>query len=751
MVESARKPSPRCRRVTLSSCPPPPRCSPRAALRRRSTPACDDHRSAAGLRTRATRAATPAAKLPPNTTRTTAPARARRRTSTQIPDAVAAARAAASLRQPPVHRARPRLRAGDHAAPVPRARRRVVVRPQVPRPEDVDRRDLRHVRDDRRAPDAAAAVVRARHQRRDRQERGRARQRPRPVPARPHHRPLVRGGAPRRHRAAAAAARSTSSRSSRRRLPAVDRGGAAAARRARREPPTAACRPIPHRRRPRHAASSVQLGAFQNFANAQTFLAHVQGQLAAAQVEAEGARRPTGCIASTSARTRIATRRAAWPSASPPHSASRPRSRRIERSAEPRRRRRRRLIADAVNGATSRRPFVTIRCGVIASVLRTTINDPPHARCSSPPRLLAAPRVASRCPSPRARPTHHRDRRRRRHGDPDRDRPVRGRVRRSRSASRGIVGADLARSGMFRLVDTDGVTPRPVARRGRPAPPCGARAAPTRSSSARCSRCRDGRVEVRFALVDVVKQTLLDGDDVHGHAGAVPRDRAQDRRRDLREAHRRPGRLLDPHRVHHQGRARASSSWSPMPTAPTRRPIVTSQRAAAVAALVAGRHAHRLRVVRAEEAGRLRAERWRPAQRQAVANFRGSNSAPAWSPDGRRLAVTLTKDGGSQLYVMNADGGNAQRVHDLARRSTPRRTSRRTAARCCSRPTAAAARRSTALNLGSGAVERLTFDGSYNVSPRPLPDGKGFVFVRREGGRFQIAIHGFRDRARCRC
>ena len=40
--------------------------------------------------------------------------------------------------------------------------------------------------------------------------------------------------------------------------------------------------------------------------------------------------------------------------------------------------------------------------------------------------------------------------------------------------------------------------------------------------------------------------------------------------------------------------------------------VVTSQRAAALAALVARRHAHRVRVVRAEEAGRLRADRWRP-------------------------------------------------------------------------------------------------------------------------------------------
>jgi TolB protein len=50
------------------------------------------------------------------------------------------------------------------------------------------------------------------------------------------------------------------------------------------------------------------------------------------------------------------------------------------------------------------------------------------------------------------------------------------------------------------------------------------------------------------------------------------------------------------------------------------------------------------------------------------------------------------------------------------------------------------------LTLGGGGVERLTFDGSYNVSPRATPDGKGFVYVRREGGRFQLAIQDFATR-----
>ena len=50
------------------------------------------------------------------------------------------------------------------------------------------------------------------------------------------------------------------------------------------------------------------------------------------------------------------------------------------------------------------------------------------------------------------------------------------------------------------------------------------------------------------------------------------------------------------------------------------------------------------------------------------------------------------------------------------------------------------------VGVSGGAVERITFDGSYNVSPRPLPDGKGMVYVRRDGGRYQVAIMDFATR-----
>jgi TolB protein len=37
-------------------------------------------------------------------------------------------------------------------------------------------------------------------------------------------------------------------------------------------------------------------------------------------------------------------------------------------------------------------------------------------------------------------------------------------------------------------------------------------------------------------------------------------------------------------------------------------------------------------------------------------------------------------------------------------------------------------------------VERVTFEGSYNVTPRLSPDGKSLAYIARNGGRFQLAL-----------
>ena len=79
---------------------------------------------------------------------------------------------------------------------------------------------------------------------------------------------------------------------------------------------------------------------------------------------------------------------------------------------------------------------------------------------------------------------------------------------------------------------------------------------------------------------------------------------------------------------------------------------LNSTRADHLAGLVARRQIVGLRVVRKRQ-GRGVVQDVATGERRAIANFRGSNSAPAWSPDGRTLAVTLSRDGGSQIYLMD--------------------------------------------------------------------------------------------------
>lgn len=132
-------------------------------------------------------------------------------------------------------------------------------------------------------------------------------------------------------------------------------------------------------------------------------------------------------------------------------------------------------------------------------------------------------------------------------------------------------------------------------------------------------------------------------------------------------------------------------------------------------------------------------------RRRLVANFRGSNSAPAWSPDGQRLAVTLTRDGSSQLYLISAQGGEAQRLMQSSGIDTEPvfAPDGHSIYFVSDRGGSPQIYRVAVQGDGTGsAVQRVTFSGSYNISPTLSADGQWMAYISRTDGAMRLhAMH----------
>jgi TolB protein len=307
----------------------------------------------------------------------------------------------------------------------------------------------------------------------------------------------------------------------------------------------------------------------------------------------------------------------------------------------------------------------------------------------------------------------------------------------------GVVGGDLARSGRFRLVDGAGIAPRPSMAEEVNISIFRARGADAIVVGS-MQPLPGGKVEVRFALVDAVKQQTLAN---MMYTVTQPQFRAT--------AHRiadviyekltgEPGifstRIAYVTQQGSQYQLQVADADGDNPQT-----IVTSKDS-----LISPRFSpdgSRIAYVSFENRKPVvYVQSLLDGKRQAVANFRGSNSAPAWSPDGTQLAVTLSRDGGSQLFLVAADGsGQPRRLMSSPGIDTESAfmpdgqsllfTSDRGGTPQIYR-----------LWIADGRVERVTMEGAYNVSPKPLPDGKGIVFVRRDSGRMQIATMDFQTR-----
>jgi TolB protein len=120
--------------------------------------------------------------------------------------------------------------------------------------------------------------------------------------------------------------------------------------------------------------------------------------------------------------------------------------------------------------------------------------------------------------------------------------------------------------------------------------------------------------------------------------------------------------------------------------------------------------------------------------RKGVARFLGLNTSAAVAPDGRRIALILSKDGSPDVYVMDVTGGNLRQLtHTKEDESSP-----------CWSPDGQTLCFSSRLRgraelytipAAGGAMARLNTVGVGNATePDWSPDGKTIVFTTTTGG-----------------
>jgi TolB protein len=130
----------------------------------------------------------------------------------------------------------------------------------------------------------------------------------------------------------------------------------------------------------------------------------------------------------------------------------------------------------------------------------------------------------------------------------------------------------------------------------------------------------------------------------------------------------------------------------------------------------------------------------RTGNRIKVSSRAGINGAPAFSPDGRKLVLTLGGiDGNLDIHVL-----------DLASREVAQLTTNRS---IDTEGTWSPDGRSIyftsdrsggpqvyRVGVNGGSPERITFEGSYNARPRLSPDGSKLAMVHLDRGNYRIAV-----------
>lgn len=127
-------------------------------------------------------------------------------------------------------------------------------------------------------------------------------------------------------------------------------------------------------------------------------------------------------------------------------------------------------------------------------------------------------------------------------------------------------------------------------------------------------------------------------------------------------------------------------------------------------------------------------------QRQIIANFEGMNSAPSWSPNGKMMAMALSKGGSanSDIYVMNLSNHKLTRYTDFATNTSP--TWSPDGQSIVFNSDRGGSPQIYQLDLASKSITRLSFTGAQNFAPVYTPDGSQLVIMDQANANGPIRI-----------
>ena len=120
-------------------------------------------------------------------------------------------------------------------------------------------------------------------------------------------------------------------------------------------------------------------------------------------------------------------------------------------------------------------------------------------------------------------------------------------------------------------------------------------------------------------------------------------------------------------------------------------------------------------------------------KRQVFANYNGANLSPSVSPDGKKVAMILSRNGSPDLWVADIDGKNLKQLSKTRETEASPTWSPDSRTICFSSETSGRNALYTVTTEG-GAMKRLATSGVGNLTePDWSPDGKYIAFTQMRG------------------